>query len=239
MKSQVSQASVAGSRSEVRASTIAVVDDHRFMRDLIISMLRRQDGRYDVVGEAADVRTAVALCAKAQPDLLVLDLNLPDGSGIDAVPQVKEVAPETRILLCTADVTESRIVDAVRSGAHGFVEKTNTWDSFVAAIDRLAAGQHYFFAESAPFTDAQHHGIERATAGTAALSPREKEVLQLVATGQTSKEIAQKLGISVGTVDVHRANLMKKLHLRNVAGLVAFAFQAGLIAPGSKQHSAR
>ncbi|CAA9217469.1 MAG: Two-component transcriptional response regulator, LuxR family [uncultured Chthoniobacterales bacterium] len=232
MKSQPSQASSERSRSESRATSIAVVDDHRFMRDLIMSMLRRQDGRYDVVGEAADIRTAVALCEKTKPDLLVLDINLPDGSGIDAVPRVQEVAPQTRILLCTADVSESRVVEALRSGAQGFVEKTNTWDAFVEAVDRVAAGQHYFSAESAPFIDARYHGVERATASTAALSPREKEVLQLVATGQTSKEIAQKLGISVGTVDVHRANLMKKLHLRNVAGLVAFAFQARLMAPG-------
>ena len=238
MKSWPSQASSEVRRSKGRATTIAVVDDHRFMRDLMSSMLRRQEDRYKVVGEAADIRTATALCQQTQPNLLVLDINLPDGSGIEAVPQLKEVAPHTRILLCTADASEGRIVDALRSGAEGFVEKTNTWDVFVEAIDRVAAGQHYFSAQSsAGVLDTGPQGVERATAtaGGVALTRREKEVLQLVATGQTSKEVAQELGISVATVDVHRANLMKKLRIRNVAGLVAFAFQAGLIAAGSKR----
>ena len=239
MKSQASQASSEASQSERRATTIAVVDDHHFVRDLIISMLRRQDGRYHVVGEAGDIETATVLCEQTQPDVLVLDINLPDGSGIDAVPHLQEVSPKTHILLCTADVSESRVIDALRSGAHGFVEKTNTWEAFLEAIERVAAGQHYFSAASSgAFLDAPPVTIQRGSAGIAVLSPREKEVLQLVATGQTSKEIAQKLGISVGTVDVHRANLMKKLRIRNVAGLVAFAFQAGLIVAGARQNNA-
>jgi DNA-binding NarL/FixJ family response regulator len=239
MNTQASQASVEQDQSKRRGTTIAVIDDHAFMRDLITSMLRRQDGRYEVVGEAADVAGAIAVCRQTQPDLLVLDINLPDGSGIDAVPHLRAISPQTRILLCTADASESRIIDALRSGAQGFVEKTNTWDAFVDAIDRVAAGQHYFSAESsAPGADTRHRTIEHHRVSAASLSPRETEVLQLVATGWTSKEVAQKLGISVGTVDVHRANLMKKLHIRNVAGLVAFAFQAELIAVSPKRNGA-
>ena len=235
MNSQPSQASSGNGQSGRRATTIAVVDDHAFMRDLITSMLRRQDGRYEVVAEAADIAGAVAVCRQTQPDLLVLDIQLPDGSGIDAVPHLQAVSSKTRILLCTAEASEGRIIDALRSGAQGFVEKTNTWDAFVDAIDRVAAGQHYFSAEkTAPFADARG-GPGAGKRSTANLSPRETQVLQLVANGRTSKEIAQNLGICVGTVDVHRANLMKKLHIRNVAGLVAFAFQADLIAVSGKQ----
>ena len=238
MKTQSSPVSSERDQTEWRATTIAVVDDHLFMRDLMTSMLRRQDGRYEVVAEAGDVGGAIALCEKTQPDVLVLDINLPDGSGIDAVPRLRAASPKTRILLCTADASESRIIDALRSGAHGFAEKTNTWGAFVDAIDRVAAGQHYFSAHSvAGLVGAPRSPTEQDAPGTATLSPRETEILQLVASGRSSKEVAQKLGICVGTVDVHRANLMKKLHIRNVAGLVAYAFQAGLIATTPERNS--
>ncbi|MDQ3626782.1 MAG: response regulator transcription factor [Verrucomicrobiota bacterium] len=210
---------------------IVVVDDHQFMRELIIRMLGRPAARYTVVAEGADAKGAVAACEEFQPDLLILDINLPDESGIDAVPRLKEASPRTRILLCTAYVTDDRVIDAMRSGAHGFVEKTNTWNDFVDAVDRVGSGEHYFSSHhSGALTDiepAERGGLTPAS--VVGLSGREKDVLQLIAHGNTSKEIAAKLGISVGTVETHRTNLMKKLHIRNVAGLVVFAFRAGLI----------
>ncbi len=210
---------------------IVVVDDHLFMRELITAMLTRQDGAYKVVAEESDAAGAIRACAEHAPDLVILDINLPDISGIDAVPRIKQASPATRILLCTAYVTDDRILDALRSGAHGFVEKTNTWKDFSDAIDRVSRGEHYF---------SSHHSNELlgvtppgrdaiAPGSTVALSPREKEVLTAIAEGSTSKEIATKLGISVATVDTHRANLMSKLHIRNVAGLVVLAFRAGLV----------
>lgn len=126
---------------------IIVVDDHRFMRELISAMLARQSGRYRVVAERGNAITAIEACKELKPDLLILDINLPDLSGIDAVPQIKQHTPQTRILLCTAFVTDDRVVDALRSGADGFVEKTNTWNDFIEAIDRVSKGEHYFRAE--------------------------------------------------------------------------------------------
>src|SRR4051812_33458768 len=138
------------SQTQVRRSiSIVVVDDHRFFREVVSDMLGRQTGgRYNVVGQCGDVKGALAACQEFKPDLLILDINLPDQSGIEAVPAVKKASPRTRILLCTADVTDDRILDALRSGTHGFVEKTNTWDSFVEAIQRVAAGEHFFCARS-------------------------------------------------------------------------------------------
>ena len=201
------------------------------MRELISGMLGRQTARYRVVGEGGDAKSAVATCARLRPDLLVLDVNLPDESGIDAVPKLQKASPNTRILLCTAYVTDDRVLDALRSGAHGFVEKTNTWCDFTDAVDRVARGEHYFSSRSNGALGDISSAAQRelAPASTVALSSREKEVLTCIAHGSTSKEIAQKLGVGVGTVDTHRANLMKKLHIRNVAGLVVFAFRAGLI----------
>jgi DNA-binding NarL/FixJ family response regulator len=211
--------------------SIIIVDDHRFMREVISAMLARQAGRYNVVAEKADAATAIDACKELAPDLLILDINLPDLSGIDAVREVKKVAPGTRILLCTAYVSDERVVGALRSGAHGFVEKTNTWDDFIEAIERVSRGEHFFSShtrtEVSDASAAQRNNV--LLPPPAALSSRENEVLLLVARGYSSKEVAGKLGISVGTVDVHRANLMKKLHTRNVAGLVAYAFHTGLL----------
>lgn len=129
---------------------IVVVDDHRFMRELISAMLARQSGRYNVVAEHGDARTAIRACEELEADLLILDINLPDLSGIEAVPKIKKLAANTRILLCTAFVTDERVIDALRCGADGFVEKTNTWNDFVEAIEHVSNGEHYFRAQSSP-----------------------------------------------------------------------------------------
>jgi DNA-binding NarL/FixJ family response regulator len=208
-----------------------VVDDHRFMRELISAMLVRQSGRYKVVGEHGDARTAIRACEELKPDLLILDINLPDLSGIEIVPTIKKLAPKTRILLCTAFVTDDRVVEALRSGADGFVEKTNTWNDFIEAIERVTKGEHFFRAQSSPalVEPLPIKPIQARPRPTIPLSKREKEVLTLIAHGHTSKEIATKLGLSIGTVETHRANLMRKLKARNVAGLVVHAFRSGLI----------
>ena len=211
--------------------SIVVVDDHRFMRELISAMLARQEGRYEVVAEKGDAAAAIQACQEFAPDLLILDINLPDVSGIDAVPQIRKLAPRTRILLCTAFATDDRVVEALRSGAHGFVEKTNSWGEFIEAVQRVSSGEHFFSSGSTPaLDDSLATGHRRAHPTPAIpLSPREKEVLTLIAHGDSSKEIAARLHIGVGTVDTHRARLMSKLKVRNVAGLVAYAFRSGLM----------
>lgn len=226
------QAKAAAARQPI---TIMVVDDHAFMREVIGKMLSLHADRYRVVAEAADAESALNQCARLKPDLLVLDINLPGESGIEAVPKLQHVSPQTRILLCTAGVTDERILDALRSGANGFVEKTNSWGEFIAAIEHVATGEHYFCARSSAAL-AHFSRCERKQRDKAAprLSVREKEVLVLVARGDSSKQIASALGVSVGTVDVHRANLMKKLGVRNVAGLVLYAFEGGLIRRGER-----
>ena len=210
---------------------IVVVDDHRFMREMISRMLSRQPERYSVIGEAPDATTAIALCEQHAPDLLILDINLPDMSGIEAMPRIRQVSPNTRILLCTALVSDDRVIDALRSGADGFVEKTNSWDDFAGAVERVRRGEHYFCTTSGSYTPdvaLTPRSIARPPVEMP-LSPREREVLTLIAQGSTTKEIASKLGVSFGTVDTHRTNLMRKLKIRNVAGLVVYAFRAGLI----------
>jgi DNA-binding NarL/FixJ family response regulator len=200
---------------------VAVVDDHAFMRDLIARELTRADKLYEVVATVGTAADGVAVCARFEPDLLVLDINLPDRTGIAAVPDIRRASPATKILLCTAFPTEDWIGEASNCGADGFVEKTTTWDDFLLAVDRVSRGQRYFCSGGAP---------PRANAGKpeVELTPREREILRLIAAGMTTKEIAARLFISVPTVETHRARLMTKTSARNVAGLVRFAMNTGL-----------
>lgn len=221
-----------GNREPVRT---VVVDDHVFMRELIGARLSRERSRFKVLAEVGDAASAVAACRKLSPDLLILDINLPDQSGIDAVPELKRVSPLTSILLCTAFATEDRIAEAMRSGAEGFVEKTNTWHDFLDAVNSVSDGQRYFRSSSAKVPMATKTAVpQKEPAPKVKLSQREREVLALIADGSTSKEIANNLGISVQTVETHRSNLMSKLHVKNMAGMVLYAVRNGLVRLGGE-----
>jgi len=202
---------------------VAVVDDHAFMRDLIARELTRHDQQYDVVAAVGTAAEAVAVCKRFEPHLLVLDIYLPDRTGIAAIPDIRGASPATRILLCTAFPTEDWIGEASSCGADGFVEKTNTWDDFILAVDRVSRGQRYFCSNGGA-TRTQPVSAQAALR----LTPREREILKLIAGGRTTKEIAAQLFISIPTVETHRANLMTKTGGRNVADLVRFAMDAGL-----------
>ena len=228
LKDSRSSSRNAGTREPVRT---VVVDDHVFMRELIGARLSRERSRYKVLAEVGDAAAAVAACRKLSPDLLILDINLPDQSGIDAVPELKRVSPSTSILLCTAFATDDRIAEAMRSGAEGFVEKTNTWDDFIDAVNSVSGGQRYF-RSSSPKVPMARKAADRPSPPKVQLSLREREVLALIAEGSTSKEIASKLGISVQTVETHRSNVMSKLRVKNMAGMVLYAARNGLVGLG-------
>lgn len=221
----------AGEAVAPHALRIVVVDDHIFMRELITTTLNRQESRYTVVASVGNATAAIEACRVYTPDLLILDINLPDQSGIDVVPAIRTASPGTHVLLCTAFPTADRLADALRAGAKGFVEKTNTWDDFLSAVDRVGRGEQYFSSKTSGVTPLPRETLlqKRRPQLGCAISPREIEVLRLIALGNTSKEVATQLFISVGTVETHRAKVMEKLGLRNVAGLVLYAFQHGLV----------
>jgi len=204
-------------------SRVAVVDDHVFMRDLISRELTRSTKRYNVVASVGTAADAVAVCRRFEPHLLVLDINLPDRTGVAAVPDIRRASPATRILLCTAFPKEDWIGPASTCGADGFVEKTNTWDDFMLAVERVSGGQRYFCSAGGATPVRKTNGK-----ASSPLTPREREILKLIAGGRTTKEIATQLFISVSTVETHRANLMAKTGGRNVADLVRFAMDVGL-----------
>jgi len=191
------------------------------MRDLIARELRRSARGYEVVAAVGTAAEAITVCRRFSPHLLVLDISLPDRTGIAVVPDIRRASPTTRILLCTAFPSDDWLAQASSCGADGFVEKTNTWDEFLAAVDRVSRGQRYFCSAGAPVR-------QNDPKPKASLTRREAEILRLIAAGLTTKEIAAKLFISVPTVETHRGNLMAKTGARNVAGLVRFAIDAGL-----------
>lgn len=213
--------------------SVVIVDDHIFMRDLMARMMARQRSRYNVLAAVGSAAEAKAVCGKFRPDLLILDINLPDQSGIDALPDLLRIAPSTRILLCTGFVTDDRIADLAETGAYGFVEKTNTWNEFLQAVERVSQGHYYFCSRNSRprIIREQSQGSSAPVRNSPYLTSREKEVITFIAEGLTSKEIANKLHISVATIETHRTNLMKKLQVRNVAGLVKHAFHSGVVKP--------
>jgi len=212
---------------------LVLVDDHIFIRDVTARALTQESGRYDVVAAVGTGAEAIAACRKLKPDVVILDINLPDKNGIDVLPELRRVAPATRVLLCTGFPTDDRIADLARAGADGFVEKTNTWDEFLDAVEQVSHGQYYFRSHHAEVTP--QSGRWQTSKGPTLpphLTAREKQVVTLIAQGFISKEIAAKLGISLTTVRTHRTNLMSKLGVRNMAGLVSYAFRNGLVRRG-------
>ncbi len=208
------------------------MDDDVFMLE-VVSKLLRLTKRYEVVGECGDAASAIRDCPNLNPDLVLLDINLPDSSGIASVPQLAHLCPRIRVLLCTGQASDERIMEALRSGAHGFVEKTGKWNELVTAIDRVAAGEHYFCPRSTAALAHHSRNITKNVTGDALklslLSSREVDVLHRVSRGESSKEIADHFKISRGTVDVYRSRLMRKLGVKNIAELVAFVFRSGFL----------
>src|SRR3954447_8360898 len=127
-------------------TSVVVIDDHRFMRELMSRKLDGHAGRFRVVAEGGDIRSAMEVCRQHRPHLIILDINLPDGCAIEAVGPIKENCPTSRVLLCTAYVSDERVIDALRSGADGFVEKTNSWAEFIEAVERVSRGERFFHA---------------------------------------------------------------------------------------------
>lgn len=210
-----------GTTDDTQAIRVLLVDDHQLVRDGLHSRLGETPG-IEVVGEAGTGQEALALAASLQPDLVLLDIGLPDMSGLDVAAKLGEVAPGTRALMLSMYDNREYVLSALRAGAAGYVLKDATSKEIIAAIRAVAAGASYC---SASLTTAL------ATGGSEppTLTEREREILILVAKGNSNKRIAQQLDVSVRTVETHRLNLRKKLGIETPAGLIRYALQQGWI----------
>lgn len=213
---------------------ILIADDHELIREGLKARLEKQEG-WQVCGEAVNGRQAVELARTLMPDVAVLDISMPELNGIEATRQIRRDCPKTEVLILTMQESEGLVRDVLAAGARGFVLKTDTTRLLVFAVEALAEGKPFFTGKVSEMVLGGFLDPDRATRSGAdeggRLSPREREIAQLLAEGKTNKEIAAKLGVSVKTIDAHRANIMRKLNLHSVAELVRYAIRENLIEP--------
>jgi len=209
---------------------ILVADDHEVVRKGIRALLESHAG-WEVCGEARDGREAVALCAELQPDLALLDIGMPNLNGLDATRQILSASPGTRVLILTVHESEQTIRDVLNVGARGFLLKSDAGRDLVAAVEALQRRATFFTSSVADLVlnGYLRRGVEPEKPTKDRLTAREREVVQLLAEGKTSKEVAQVLNLSVKTAETHRTNIMRKLGIHSVADLVRYAVRNRII----------
>lgn len=219
--------------SEAAPINVLVVDDHAVVREGIRHVL--EDGaRFHVVGEASSGVEAVSAATTLRPDVVVLDISMPGGSGLHAVRELLDRLPEVRILMLSVHDDLEYILESVRAGAHGYLRKDSTPAELRDAISSVHGGNAWFSPQVArQLAEALRGGIPeaapKAPRAVDVLTGREREILVHIAQGATNKEIGSALGISTRTVEAHRDSLMRKLGVRTVAGLTRLALEQGLL----------
>lgn len=205
------------------------MDDHQLMRDGMRLLFETSEDGFAVLADASDGRSAVRAVERHRPDVVVMDVSMPDLNGIDATAQIRAVSPRTRVVAVSAHQDPAMVVEMLRAGAQAYVLKDTAFDEVLRAIRTVLAGRVYLSPAVAG------HVVERAigTAGPAEpsralLTAREREVLQLLAEGHSIKDTAERLCVSAKTVETHRKQIMDKLGIRTIAGLTKWALRAGL-----------
>lgn len=216
-----------------QSKNILIIDDHPLFREGLKTIVER-DKRYKVVGEAGTGRQGLKMAKQLKPDLAVVDISLPDINGVQITNEMRDLLPETKIMIVSMHSKIDYIAEAFQAGATGYVAKDSASDRLVQGIDTVLKGEYYldssvshqvveklmkFPVKDAKITDADY----------GSLTPREQEVMRLLAEGSSPKEIADKLCISPKTVENHRANIMKKLDIHSTMELVRYAARLGLI----------
>ena len=215
------------------ALRILVVDDHAVVRRGVRSLLESHED-WEVCGEATTGRDAVEQSRRLRPDVVVMDLSLPELNGLDATRQILKDGPGVEVLVLTMHHSEELARDVLRAGARGYIMKSDADENLITAVDTLR--QHKPFLTSAVTGFVLDDFVRRGDATQADLSPasvtsREREIIQLLAEGRSNKETASTLGISVKTIEAHRSNIMRKLRLRTVSDLVRYAIRNKIVQP--------
>lgn len=206
---------------------ILIADDHPVVRRGIRSALQHR-ADWDVCGEAGDGKVAVELAAALRPEAAVLDVSMPELNGLEATRQIVAIVPGTSVLLFAEEGGGALADEAVAAGARGVVLKRNPTEELLVALDTILRGGTFFSRE---LTVVRRNRGPRNAAGLFPLTPRERQILQLIAEGRRTREIGDLLGISERTVETHRGALMRKLHLSSLAEVVRYAIRNNLTDP--------
>jgi DNA-binding NarL/FixJ family response regulator len=213
---------------------IFIADDHEVVRKGLRALLEKE-AAWTVCGEAANGRDAVTGVLDMKPDVVVMDLGMPELNGLEATRQILSQLPKTAVLILSAQESEELVRQILAAGARGFVLKTDAARDLLAAVEAVTQGRPFF---SARVADVVLRGylrggaaVEEPQTASASLTAREREVLQLLAEGQSTKEVASTLDIGIKTAEAHRANLMRKLGIRSISELVRYAIRNRIVEP--------
>jgi DNA-binding NarL/FixJ family response regulator len=219
---------------------VLLADDHALMRRGIRDLLEG-DKEIEVVGEAADGREATQLTQKLKPDVLIMDLTMPELNGLDAIRHIRKDCPEVELLVFSMHDSEELIREVFSAGARGYVLKSDAALYLIDAVRSLAEGKPFFTPR---ISEAILHSLtavgshpQGEPSAKGPLSSREREILQLLAENKSNKEIATRLGISVRTVETHRRSVMQKLNANSIVELVHYAIRNGIVQPSIKLES--
>jgi DNA-binding NarL/FixJ family response regulator len=209
---------------------LLIADDHTILRAGLISLLNAE-ADMEVVGEAYDEESAVAQAVEKRPDVILMDISMPDSGGIEATRRIKQLVPEARILILTVHEDKGLMQEGIRSGAMGYILKRAVKSELINAIHTILRDELYLHPAMARLLLLENPTptLEAAGAASEPLTPREIEVLRLIAQGYTNNRAAEILNISVRTVEYHRSNLTDKLNLHSRVDLMKYAEQKGLI----------
>ncbi|MGB9429253.1 MAG: response regulator transcription factor [Gammaproteobacteria bacterium] len=207
---------------------IVVADDHQLMRGGLVALIRQLPGT-QVVGEAGDGREALRLVRTLVPDIVIMDIAMQELNGLEAAARIRVGFPAVKVIMLSMHASEEYVAQAMRAGVAGYLIKDAAIGELATALAAVARGETYLSpAISRQLVDAYLSG---SATGLARLSSRQREVLQLIAEGHSTREIATRLHLSVKTVETHRAQIMQRLEIRDVASLTRFAISKGLVSP--------
>jgi DNA-binding NarL/FixJ family response regulator len=214
------------------ATKVLLVDDHEIMREGISALLRRYS-EFEVVGQAADGRRALEMASQLKPDIIIMDVGMPNLNGVDATKQLLSMNPELKIMALSTHSDGAIVAKMIKAGAKGYILKESAFEELVEGLNTLQDGGTFLCNKISKvvFSDYVDLVANPKVMDGDGLSGREREVLQLVAEGHTTKQIAEILNLSTKTIDSHREHIMEKLGIRNVAGLTRYAIRQGMTTP--------
>jgi len=221
----------AGSRTETSPVRILIADDHDIIRRGVKALLLSHHG-WEICAEAATGRDAVAKAEEHRPDIVVMDLSMPELNGLEAARRIRKILPKTEILVLSLHFTDQLVRDIVDAGVRGYILKSDTDRDLLSAVEALANHRSFFTTGAAQLIlDGVREKGSTPILMRKRLTSREREIVQLLAEGKSTKEVAVSLGISVKTAETHRANIMRKLEVHSVSELVRYAVRNQMIEP--------